>query len=123
MDTATLVDDRIDDGKQFIDELKQSHFDVAAAFWVLTSEEGLWFLYIASPFVDTDGLSAAFRRVYGALAQSQVRWVSRSEIKLIGENNPIAQDAIRYRSNRLITRFQGRRLGSLTVDEAVIYPQ
>lgn len=123
MDTATLVDDQIEDGKQFIHELKQSHFDVAAAFWVLTSEQGLWFLYIASPVVDTDGLAAAFRRVYSALSQSQVRWVSRSDIKLIGNNNPIAKDAVAYRNSRLITRFHGRTLGNLTVEEAVIYPQ
>jgi hypothetical protein len=118
-----LANDRVDDGKQFIDELEQTRFDVGAAFWVLTSEEGLWFLYIASPVVDTDGLSAAFRRVYSALARSQVRWISRSDIKLIGNNNPIAKDVVAYRNNRLITRFHGRRLGNLTVEEAVIYPQ
>ena len=123
MDTATLVDHRIDDGNRFIDELRQSNFDVSAAFWALTSEEGLWYLYIASPVVDTDGLSAAFRKVYSVLAQSQVRWVSRSDIKLIGNDNPIAKDAIAYRAEKLRTIFHGRMLGNLTVEEAVIYPQ
>ncbi|HVC98808.1 MAG TPA: hypothetical protein VND64_34405 [Pirellulales bacterium] len=123
MDTATLVNEQIDDGKRFIDDLKQSRFDVVVAFWVLTSEEGLWFLYIASAVVDTDGLAVAYQRAYGALTQSQVRWVSRSDIKLIGSHNPIAKDAVAYRNNRMITRYHGRKLGSLTVEEAIIYPQ
>lgn len=123
MDTATLVDEQIEDGQQFIDVLKQSGFDIVAAFWAHTSEEGLWFLYIASHVIDNDGLAVAYRRAYSALAQSQVRWVSRSDIKLIGTRNPIANDAVTYRSNRLITRFHGRKLGNLTVEDAVIYPQ
>jgi len=124
MDTATLVNEQIDDGQKFIDYLKkQSSFDIVVAFWAHTSEEGLWFLYIASPVVDNEGLAVAFRRVYSALAQSQVRWVLRSDIKLIGTRNPIANDAVTYRSNKLITKFHGRKLGNLTVEEAVIYPQ
>jgi hypothetical protein len=123
MDTATLVDERIDEGKRLLDQLRGSGFDVAVAFWALTSWDGLWFLYIASPLVDTAGLAEAYRKVLGELSRSQVRWVSSSDIKLIGSANPIALDAIAYQGDALRTRYEGRKLGSLIVEEAYIYPK
>jgi hypothetical protein len=121
MDTATLVNEKVDDGKRFVEHLTRSGFDVAVAFWALTSEEGLWFLYIASPVVDADGLADAYRKVYSELAQCTVRWISRSDIKLIGPNNAIAVDAIAYQSGSAPTAYHGRKLGNLIIDEAYIY--
>ncbi len=123
MDTATLVDEQVDDGKRFVDALKQSGFDVVVAFWVLTSEEGLWFLYIASPVVESDGPAAAYQKVYSELARSQVRWIMRSDVKVIGSENSIALDAMDYQSMNLATRYGGRKLGSMIVEEAYIYPK
>ena len=123
MDTATLVNEQIDEGKRFVDHLRKNGFDVVVAFWVLTSEEGLWFLYIASPVVDADGLAAAYRRVYSELSRSQVRWISRSDIKLIGRQSPLALDAIAYQGDTLPTRYGGRKLGNMIVEEAYIYPK
>ena len=122
MDTATLVNEQIDDGQRLVDHLRQNGFDVVVAFWVLTSEEGLWFLYIASDVVDDDGLAAAYRVVYRELSRISVRWVSRSDIKLVGRQNPIALDAVAYRSSLLTTRYGGRKLGNMIVEDAYIYP-
>ncbi|HUG70911.1 MAG TPA: hypothetical protein VMM76_24395 [Pirellulaceae bacterium] len=122
MDTATLVNEQIDEGKLFVNHLRHNGFPVEAAFWVLTSEDELWFLYLASNIVDVDGLAAAYRKVYAELARCRVRWISRSDIKLVGSQNPIAQDAISYRSDRLATRYGGRQLGKMFVEEAYIYP-
>lgn len=121
MDTAILVVEQIDDGKRLIDHLKGNSFPVAVAVWVLTGEERLWFLYIASSVVDDEGLAKAYGRVYRELSRCQIRWVSRSDIKLVGARDPIAVDAITYRSNNLPTRYGGRKLGSLIVEEAHIY--
>ena len=123
MDTATLVDEQIDEGKLLVDHLKSVGVDVTVAFWVLTSDERLWLLYIASSLVDTDGLAAAFRRIYSELGHCQVRWVSRSDIKLIGSRNPIALDAIAYQRDTLPARYSGRKLGNMIIEEAYIYPR
>jgi hypothetical protein len=122
MDTATLVNEQIDEGQLFVDHLRSNGFPVDASFWVLTTEDGLWFLYIASAVVDNQGLAAAYRKVYAELARTGVRWISRSDIKLVGSENPIAKDAIAYRSEILATRYAGRKLGKLIVEEAYIYP-
>jgi hypothetical protein len=121
MDTATPVIDQVDEGKDLVDHLKRSGFDVAVAFWVLTSEDRLWFLYIGSSVVETEGLAGAYRRLYSEFAQYPLRWISRSDIKLVGPNNPIAVDAIAYQSSNLPTRYRGRKLGILIVEEAYIY--
>ncbi len=122
MDTATLVNEQVDEGARFVEDLKKSGFDVDVAFWVLTSEEGLWFLYIASPVVDREGLAAAYRRVNSEVSKCPLRWISRSDIKLIGSQNPIAVDAIDYQRSKLPARYGGRKLGNMIVEEAYIYP-
>ena len=121
MDTATLVNEQIVDGQSLLDHLKQKSFPVAVAFWVLTSDEGLWLFYIASKVVDDGGLAMAYRSVNTQLSRSGVRWISRSDIKLVGERDPIAIEALKYRSDKLPTRYGGRKLGKLIVEEAYIY--
>jgi hypothetical protein len=123
MDTATLVDERVDEGKRFLEHLCRSGFDVLVAFWVLASEDERWYLYFASSVVDNGGLSAAYRKVYSELSRSQVRWISRSDIKLIGCQNPIAVDAIAHQSDTFATVYRGRQLGNMIVEEAYIYPK
>ncbi|MEE8451159.1 MAG: hypothetical protein V3R99_04560 [Thermoguttaceae bacterium] len=123
MDTATVVESQIDDGRHFVDHLRQAGFDVAVAFWVLTTDDGLWFLYIASDVVDKEGLATAYRKAYSELSRSQVSWVTSSDIKLIGSQNPIALEAIASRSNNnMVTKYGGRKLGSMIIEDAYIYP-
>jgi hypothetical protein len=123
MDTATLVDEQIDEGTRLIDHLSGSGFEVVVAFWVLTSEDEIWFLYIATRVVDDEGLAKAYRKLYSQLPACNLRWISRSDIKLVAPGNVIALDAKKYQSNRLPTRHGGRKLGNLIIDEAYIYPK
>lgn len=123
MDTATLVNEQIDDGKQLVEGLTKSGFDVAVAFWVLTSEEGLWFLYIASPVVDKDSLATAYRKVYSEISKCRLQWVSHSDVKLIGVHDTATADAIAFQGQNLPTRYGGRRLGNMIIEEAYIYPK
>ncbi len=123
MDTATLVNERIDEGQQFVEHLRRNGFDVVVAFWVLTTAEERWFLYIATPVVDSEGPAAAYANVTGELSKSQLRWISRSDIRLIESHSPLALEAMAYQSNSLPTRYGGRKLGNLIIDDAYIYPK
>lgn len=123
MDTATLVIEQKEDGKQLVDHLRQNGFDVPVAFWVLATGEERWFLYIASPVVEMDGQAAAYRKVYSELSSSQVQWIARSDIRLIGSQSPLALDAIEYQRSTLATNYGGRMLGNMIVEEAYIYPK
>ena len=98
---------------------------VQAAFWVKTAEEGIWFLYVVTDLIDREGPAAAYRAVHYALNQFGTSWISSSEIKVIGPNNPIAEDVLAVMTRhpgRLATRFGGKMLGSMAVDQTYLYP-
>src|SRR5713226_7505744 len=94
MDTDTLVENQIDDGRKLVAQLFRNNCDVTAACWVKTSEEGRWFLYIASTAVDEKGPTAAYREVYGVLRSMELQGISMFDVKLISPTNPIARDVL-----------------------------
>lgn len=123
MDTATLVDRQIEDGKKLITHLEHAGFAVDLALWILGSAEESWFLYIASPVVARNGLAAAYQKVYAELPACGAPSISRSEIKLIKSDHPIAEESRIYRDASQLSRFSGRKLGNMIVEDAWIYPE
>jgi hypothetical protein len=125
MDTELLVESHIDDGQRLVEQLVRDDFEISVAFWVKTSEEGLWHLYIASPSVDEDKLGEAYRKLYASLAKISDSTVSPSDIKLINDANAISRDVLAIRDRypaKIPTRFRGKRIGNVSIVEAYIYP-
>ena len=125
MDQGTLVENQIDDGRRFIQRFAADGSEVQAAFWVKTAEEGLWFLYVATELVDREGPAAAYRAVHASLRKLGEPRVSSSLIKVVSPMNPIAKDVLLMMARhpgRLATRFRGKTLGSVAVDQGYIYP-
>jgi hypothetical protein len=124
MAQGALVENQIDDGKKLTDLLTASGFDVTAAFWVRTAEDGEWTLYIASKVVDEKGPAAAYRAVNDALPKLKNPWISISEIKVIGTSYPMTADVLdllfRYPGPMPI-RSRRPRLGGVPIDEVYIY--
>jgi hypothetical protein len=125
MGTGTLVDEQIDGGWKLVRGLARNEFDVTAACWVKTREEGRWFLYIASKEVEEKGPAAAYREAYKVLQTSETPWISMSEIKLIDGDNPIAKDIFgvqqRDQGGRPIHSHRDR-IGPVPIEEIYIYP-
>src|SRR6266545_2200378 len=125
MDQELLVDSRIDDGYRLLAQLLHDWFPVAVALWLNTSEEGLWFLYIASPSVDPRRPGEASGTVYASLFQIPGNSIAPSEIRLVSVDNPLAKEAQaqleRHRS-RLPLRLKVQRFANVSVDEVYIYP-
>ena len=128
MDTDTLVENLIDDGRKLVEELPQRGFDVTAAFWLQASEDGKWYFYIVSPVVDADGLANAYRRLHPLVrAMAQPFWIDPLEIKLVGPNNPIARDVLAIhnpspRPRVTPIRWDGKKLGNVSIEGAYLYP-
>jgi hypothetical protein len=125
VDQGTLVENQIDDGRRFVERFAADGNSVQAAFWVKTSEEGLWFLYVATDLVDREGPATAYRAVHTSLGKLSDSWVTSSEIKIISPSNPIAKDVLAVMSRhhgRLATKFGGKKLGSMAIDQAYVYP-
>ena len=126
MDQELLVDDRFEDGEKLLAHLVRSGFDVTVAFWVLTSEDSSWYLYIGSNTVVSQGAGQAFGMLYVCLSKIPNISISWSDVKLVPPSNPIAANALALRDRnkaRLPARYRGKRLGDLAIEEAYIYPK
>jgi len=124
VDQGTLVEDRIVDGRRFVERFAADGNSVRAAAWVKTAEEGLWFLYLATEIIDQVGPAAAYRAVHGSLKKLEDLPLNGSQIKLVGPSNPIAvglQNIANRSPVKLSTRFGAETLGSLAVDQGYVY--
>jgi len=126
MDQELLVGNQFEDGEKLLTQLVRSGFDVTVAFWVRTSEDGSWYLYIGSTAVDRGGKGHEYGMLYVALTKIPHISVSLSDVKLVHPSEPIAKEAIALRDRnpaRLPVRYRGKRLGDLPIEEAYIYPK
>lgn len=132
MDQGPLVDQQIEAGTRLIEALAHVSFDVTAAFWIKASEEGRWFLYIATKTLDEIGVAEAYRRVIErrrGLEQEWERthgqrWFDTLDVKLISPTNPTARDVLDLQArypDLMPIRYQGPRLGRVSLDDSYIY--
>jgi hypothetical protein len=124
--TGTLVERRIDDGRKLIELLTQKDIDVVAAAWVLTSEDGNWFLYVATEEVDKSGQATAYAKVYNVLRSMADTCISTSDVKLVGKKNSITNDILSFQRQLTdipFAQYRDRLLGNIGVEEVYVYPQ
>jgi hypothetical protein len=128
MAQTALVEMQIREGQTLIERLAHEEIGVTAAGWLLESESGDWYLYLATPLVGKDGATrSAYRRVNAVIRKMEEEGfgMDPGAIKVIGPHDPIAGDMVAHREARpagLPTRFRGTRLGDLAIEEAYIYP-
>ena len=124
MDQAILVENRIDEGREYVKHLQAKGFDVVAGFWLKEFESERWYLFIASALVDQQGPLKAYRLLYEATSDLSTPSIEMFQVKLIGLNDPLTQDVLaiqqRY-SGKLPMRYGGPRLGGWDVEDAYIY--
>jgi hypothetical protein len=124
MDTITLVEIQIDDGQQLIDRMPREGNTVSAAFWAKPADEDHWTLYIVMKSVDQEGTSAAYREILRVLRTLGNSSITSSDVKAIGEKQPIAQDVIELMKlfrGRGPVRLRDRLLGETPMDEVYLY--
>ena len=124
MGQGTLVEMRIDGGKALVESLRNAGFDVTVSGWTKSSEEGDWYLYIASKDVDDRGLADTYREVYTTLQANPEFGIDPFEVKLVGQQNPITRDLLEIRgaaSTRIATRSRRPKLGQMSVEETYVY--
>jgi hypothetical protein len=86
-----MVTEKLDSGKRLLEALRSVSFHVHTAFWANPTEEGKWFLYLASPVVDEQGPAAAYRTVYRVIRQMPDLWIDPFEVRVVGPNDPMAE--------------------------------
>jgi hypothetical protein len=126
MGQEILVENQIEDGLRFVERLVQDDFPVTAACWVKTSEDGMWYLYIASPLVDTEGPKKSYRRVYALMQRiPQPFRIHPFDVKLVGAGDAIAEGVRRshqrYPDKRPV-HYGETQLGGVNIEGAYVYP-
>ena len=137
MDQDTVVNEQIESGKRLIDKLNDERFEVHVAFWARLTDEEKWYLYLASPFVDENGPTVAYRRVFGVMRNMTDLWVDPFEVRVIGTNDSLTQGALSVMKPKVpnspfavqnpkpypgMIRFGGSTLGGVSIVGAYIYP-
>ena len=125
MATRPLVESRIDDGRYLLEKLAASGFDVSAAAWVKTADDGEWNLFVVSRTVEEQGLAPAYRTSGAVLGQIADPWASTSDLKLIRPDAPAGRHLLelqRRHGGRTPVRLQSVRLGDVAALEVYLYP-
>jgi|ERR1019366_1518771 hypothetical protein len=133
-----LVDEQIEYGKGLINALVADGLEIPVAFWARPTEEGEWFLYLASPLVDEKGPTVVYRRALNVLRQMSGGWIDPFDLKVVGMEDTMAQAALAVtrpknpdspfavlnpKPHQGMTRFGGSKLGGVAIDgSARIYP-
>ena len=84
MDQDAVVSEQTEDGKRLIEALASAGFEVRVAFWAKPTDEGKWFLYLASPFVDENGLAAAYDLIFDILRKGPTSGSTRLKSRSSG---------------------------------------
>jgi hypothetical protein len=124
MDTGPLVDEQLEAAARFLDKFRK-YAPVQAAFWLKDSDEGLWYLYLASDQINDDNFDLAYREVGRIDRELQDPWFNVFRVKVLGIEEPLAKAVLdqirRYGSKRPIRLF-GTTLGGRSVEELYVYP-
>jgi len=108
MDQDTMVSQQTDRGKRLIESLATDGFDVRIAFWAKPTDEGKWFLYLASTLVDCKGPAVAYRLVHDILRKTPDLWIDPFEIRVVGLNDSLTEAAlVATRPKFKFRRFRG----------------
>ena len=137
MDQDAVVNEQAESGKRLIAAVEANGFEVRVAFWAKLTDEGNWYLYLASPFVEENGGRAAYGVVLEVLRKQPDIWIDSFEIRVIGLKDTLAKAALEVvrprgsdsqfavknpRPYPGLTRFGGASLGGVSIDGAFIYP-
>jgi hypothetical protein len=85
-----LVREQIDGGRELLDRLAADGIEVTAAFWAKETESGRWYLFIASPVVDEQGIREAYGIVGTAARNLPSQWIDPMEVKLLRSDDVMA---------------------------------
>lgn len=123
MDQGPLVSEQIEAGAELANEFEK-YKPLQAVFWLKASEDGQWFLYLASDQIEDSNVREAYGEVLRILRPKSHVWLDPFQVKVIGTENPLARDVLDIQQKypaSLPTRLRNRMLGGLSIEEAYIY--
>lgn len=124
MDQGPLVMEEIEAGEALVRAFEK-YATVKVAFWLKASDEDHRYLCIASEQIDDNNFDVAYGEVLRLADKLQSIYLDPFRVKLMRADDPLAKAAAEINTRfpgRLATRFGGKALGGIGVDEVFIYP-
>lgn len=124
MDQELLVNEQIDAGKKFLDAFEKS-VPVKVAFWLKTSPDTGWYLYVASDRFKLGDMRSAYLEVFQAAREFEDPNFSQFQVRLIRTKDPSAKaalDVYRRHPVPIPAHFQERMFGGMGVEGVSIDP-
>jgi len=125
MDQGTLVREKLDAGKAFVDELAKS-MTVKVAFWLKLEADSQWYLYVASEQVSDATIREAYKEVLRVAGELNDPDLDPFEVKLIEVDDPFAVAAWEIMQRKLSRRatialHRDRQFGGVIIQGAYLY--
>ena len=124
MDQDSLVENRIEAGKRFLDEFNKE-YPLKTAFWLKESDDGAWYLYVASERIDESNRRDAYMGVSRAAKRVQNVYFDRFWVKVVEKDHPLVNAVLEIQErypNPLGIHYRGFRLGKASIEGAYFYP-
>lgn len=124
MDKTVLVEKAIKEGGKLLEALDKAGFKVEAAMWFYVTESDEWRLFIASPFVETDGPTAAYGSIQTVLATLKPSEISLRNISVLSPKHhliSLLRIAIRTGPGISGIRFTRNVINNTLIEDAYIY--
>ena len=122
MDSSTLVESQIEEGRRLLERLSRAGFEVAAALWL--KEDGTWRFFIASSAFDRS-YKEAVRLIHDVYTKTQDhRWLKLTDLRLIGTNDSRAKEAaVLLKQYQAFTpsAYQGSQIGDRSIEGYYLY--
>jgi hypothetical protein len=124
MDQGPLVNEQIEASVQFLSEFNK-RYPIQTAFWLKETDEGWWWLYVASDQITDDNFDVAYSAAGRVADAMQDPWFDVTQVKVIGQDDSLAKAAAELRSRypaRKPVHLYNRAFGGVAIDEVYIYP-
>jgi hypothetical protein len=124
--TQWFTDEMRQAGTNLVKGLSEAGAQVAAAFWILNSEEKTWELTIVSPLVKSEGPKAYFKRIqkiYRSAGPNE-GIVSLQDIRVSGLNHPVVKslkNSVLRGASLGNNRFGKNRIGAVFIEDMYLY--
>lgn len=124
MDSATLVTNSIESGKQLIAEIEKAGLSVDAALWHYDAERDSWKLILASKRVRDTDVRDAYRLVWGVLHAHPDLRLDLGDIVVTDTSDDLIKllrKAVRTGPEISEIRFSRNVIDGVYIDDAIIY--
>lgn len=125
MDKASLVREKIEEGRNLIETLDSAHFELTGALWFYLIDTNEWRLLLVSPLLDRLGPRRTYSKIQSVIRDQMPSFgISLENISVMSPNNKLIRllkIAIRTGPEISEIRFSKNTINNVFIEDALIY--